>query len=248
MTASEFVNSIGNFGALSATEQIKRFGWFLAFHCGKANFTGADITKCFDQSKLPRPSSISPFLKSLAQQKPPFLRRRGHSYDLTRHAHDTFDSALGQRPSTIAVQDLLRALPEHLPVECERVYLEEALICFQNRALRAAIVMTWNLAYDHLCNVLLSKHLAAFNLQLPKSFPRAEISVVTNRDDFETLKESQVLQVAKSANLISGSVYKILKEKLDRRNIAAHPSGVSISQVGAEDFILDLVNNVVLKF
>jgi hypothetical protein len=45
-------------------------------------------------------------------------------------------------------------------------------------------------------------------------------------DDFQELKQSQVLQVCKSANIISGSIHKILKEKLERRNIAAHPSGV----------------------
>jgi hypothetical protein len=56
-----------------------------------------------------------------------------------------------------------------------------------------------------------------------------------------------VLQVAKSANIISGSVHKILKEKLDRRNIAAHPSNVTVSKLTAEDVILDLVQNVVLK-
>ena len=59
-------------------------------------------------------------------------------------------------------------------------------------------------------------------------------------------KESQVLQVAKSSNLISPNLHKIMKEKLDRRNIAAHPSGVEISQLTAEEFIRDLVVNVVL--
>ena len=110
--------------------------------------------------------------------------------------------------------------------------------------------MVWNLAYDHLCKIVMNdaQHLAAFNTQLPRSFPKADISSINNRDDFEALKESQVLQVAKSANIISGSVHKILKEKLDRRNIAAHPSNVTVSRLTAEDFILDLIQNVVLKF
>jgi hypothetical protein len=57
----------------------------------------------------------------------------------------------------------------------------------------------------------------------------------------------QILQVCKSANIITGSLHKILKEKLDRRNVAAHPSQVVVSQLTAEDFIKDVVENVVLS-
>jgi hypothetical protein len=67
-------------------------------------------------------------------------------------------------------------------------------------------------------------------------------------DDFgDMLKESEVIRIAKSATIISNDVAKILDEKLGRRNSAAHPSGVRIEQLQAEDFIDDLVKNVVLK-
>jgi hypothetical protein len=39
----------------------------------------------------------------------------------------------------------------------------------------------------------------------------------------------------------------ILKEKLDRRNIAAHPANLKMLQSTAEEVIRDLVENVVLK-
>ena len=110
-------------------------------------------------------------------------------------------------------------------------------------------MICWNLAFDHLCeHVLLDAgRLAAFNTQLPKSFKKPEISSVSKRDDFTELKESQVLQVCNSSNIISGSLHKVMKEKLERRNIAAHASGVTTSQPTAEEFIKDLVENVVLK-
>ncbi len=249
MTAMEFVESITGFSSLTYVEQIKRFCWHLSVQRQKIRFTGADVTSCFDDTSCPKPSSISPFLTSLASQKPPFLLRRSGSYELSRHAREQFDSVLGKRSTTIAVDKLLQDLPGKLAAEVDKIYLEEALTCFRHGAFRAAVVMTWNLAYDHLCAVILNKsqHLADFNVQLPKSFPKADILAIKSRDDFEVLKESQVLQVAKSANIISGSVHKILKEKLDRRNIAAHPSGVQISRLTAEDVILDLVQNVVFK-
>ena len=46
---------------------------------------------------------------------------------------------------------------------------------------------------------------------------------------------------------ITGNTKKILTDKLARRNLAAHPSLVEITQYQAEDAISDLVNNVILK-
>ena len=248
MTPLEFVESVPEFSRLNYVEQVKRFCWHLAMQAQKAKFTGADVAACFDDTGCPRPSSVSPFLASLADQR--FLIKRNGSFELTRKAREQFDSVLGKRDTTIAVDKLLQELPGKLSIEAEQVYLEEALTCFRHSAFRAAIVMVWNLAYDHLCKVIINRpqYLSDFNTQLPKSFPKADILAINVRDDFEALKESQVLQVAKSANIISGSVHKILKEKLDRRNIAAHPSNVAVSRLTAEDFILDLVQNVVLKF
>lgn len=246
MTPSEFSDSIPNFGKLSFVEQIKRFAWYLTCRLGKATFTGTDISKCFVDGNLPKPSAVSPFLNSLVNQKKPFLVRKGTAYSLSRLGREQFDKTLSTRDATIAVDKLLSELPAKLHNASERIYLEEALKCFRVCAYRASIVMAWNLAYDHLCALLLVKHLAAFNLQLPKSFPKADVSCIAVRDDLMMLKESQVLQISKSANIISANLHKIMKEKLDRRNIAAHPSGVEISQLTAEDFIRDLVVNVVL--
>ena len=102
------------------------------------------------------------------------------------------------------------------------------------------------LAYDHICELVLAKHLPDFNVQLPKNYPKADISAINKREDFEFLKESQVLQVCASANIISGNVHKIAKEKLVRRNIAAHPSVIVTTTATAEEFIRDLVENVIL--
>jgi len=42
-------------------------------------------------------------------------------------------------------------------------------------------------------------------------------------------------------------MWQILSEKLTRRNMYAHPSGVTAPQTYAEGFIIDLVENVVLQ-
>ena len=125
--------------------------------------------------------------------------------------------------------------------------MDEAIVCFRNGAFRAAVVMTWNVAYDHLCQYVLTHRLSDFNAQLPLTYPKADIKSISRRDDFTELKESQVLQVCRSSNIISGSVHSVAKEKLVRRNIAAHPSGVSTLPETAEEFIKDIIENFVLK-
>jgi hypothetical protein len=65
-------------------------------------------------------------------------------------------------------------------------------------------------------------------------------------DDFSSLKEFVVIDICKRENIINHNVAKILFEKLDKRNAAAHPSTVKIGQLQAENFIDELVKNVVL--
>jgi len=130
-------------------------------------------------------------------------------------------------------------------------HFDEALKCFEVGAFRAAIVMTWNLAYHHFCDFILTKRLSDFNARWPAVFQGHHskgAKAIAKMDDFgDLLKESEVIRIAKSASIISNDVARILDDKLGRRNSAAHPSGVKIEQLQAEEFIDDLVKNVVLK-
>ena len=110
--------------------------------------------------------------------------------------------------------------------------------------------MVWNLAYDHLLTWLTAdaKRLADFNANIPvPSGGKRPAAVIGRRDDFEDLRERQVLDIASKANLITDGVKKVLVMGLDRRNLAAHPSGIDIAQPTADDMIHSLVTNVVLK-
>ncbi len=247
MELRELVGQIDSFPRWTHADKIRFFAWFLHYHRGLETFAPGDLTKCFRDLHLQEPASVQPFLTAMAKRKPKEILKRNGGYSLERRIRDEFNQKYGKRAATVAVDKLLSDLPQLIPNLAERAYLDEALMCFRYAAFRAAIVMAWNPAYDHLCESVMAKHLADFNNQLPRSFPRADISAVSKRDDFAELKEHQVLQVCRSANIISGSLHKVLKEKLDRRNVAAHPSGVATSRLTAEEFIKDLIDNVVLK-
>jgi hypothetical protein len=200
---------------------------------------------CTTSSPLRSMFSVS---SVMFKRKPPeALGSLSKGFRLEKRVRDALDARFGQRPTAVYVDKLLAGLPDRIPNVNQKGYLVEALVCFRTAAFRAAIVMTWNLAYDHICELEIAKHLPDFNVQLPKSFPKADILVINKREDFELLKESQVLQVCKSANIISDNVHKIAKEKLVRRNIAAHPSAIVTTPATAEEFIRDLVENVVLQ-
>lgn len=240
------VATIQDFHGWNHVKKIKLFAWFLHSQ-GKEQFSSTDIRLIYEKLYADKPANITSLLDQLSEKNPKELLKDSRGYSLVGRLRDEMGRKYSTRPTAAYVSTLLRELPARLPNLAERTYLDEALACFNAGAFRASIVMCWNLAYDHLCEFVLTKHPADFNTQLPKSFPKADISVVGKKDDFQELKESQVLQVCKSANIISGSLHKILKEKLDRRNIAAHPSGVVVAQPTAEEFIKDLIENVVLK-
>lgn len=245
----ELVEPIENFSNWSDADKIRFFAWYLHSKVGKDRFITADIRNCYEQLNLNKPSDINPYLFSMSKRKPPEILRNKSGYCLERRIRDIYEEKYGKRLATIKVDQILSELPLKISNPSEKIFLEEAINCHRFKAFRAAIVMTWNLVYDHFCNYIFDNPniLNEFNVQLPKSFPKARISVIVKKEDFGELKESEVLQISRSSNIISNDLNKVMKEKLDKRNIAAHPSSVLIYPHTAEEFIIDILNNVFLK-
>lgn len=214
------------------------------------HFQPADIAKCYDKLHIAPPSGFGGYFTNLLRPGKGLLKDRS-GYRLEHGVRTEFDAQHGTREITIQVTDLLLKLPERIPDLAERTYLTEALICFKHKAFRAAIVMTWNLAYHHLCDHILKKHQDEFNKRWIVVYPghhRKGTKAIASMDDFaDHLKESEVIEICNSADIITKDVYKILGGKLGRRNSAAHPSTVVIEQLQAEEFIDDVIKNVVLK-
>jgi hypothetical protein len=159
------------------------------------------------------------------------------------------DKLYGVHHSVVAVDKILTDLPAKVPNISERDFLQEALTCYRSKAFRACIVMTWNLAYAHLLDWILSnpKRLSDFNTAIVKRYPKKIGLSVSTYDGFlDELKEREVIEICNCGGLINSNIFKILRDKLDRRNIAAHPSAVVVVQHQADDTVSELVNNVVL--
>ncbi|MDK1388874.1 hypothetical protein QN224_26080, partial [Sinorhizobium sp. 8-89] len=154
----------------------------------------------------------------------------------------------GVHQSVIHVSRLLSDLPDKVPDIAERTFLREALSCYRAEAFRACVVMTWNLAFDHMLRWILAdpQRLADFNTAIGRRFPKKAGLVVSAIEHFEELKESETIDICQNASLFSKNTAEILREKLKKRNMAAHPSQVAILQAQADDVVTDLVNNVLL--
>ena len=118
--------------------------------------------------------------------------------------------------------------------------LTEALICFRNKAFRASIVMTWNLTFFHLCTNVLKHKRAEFNAEYPVRYAgihkKAKAPVIAKIEDFSSdLKESEMIEQ-----------FNALDRQIGRRNSSADPSTTVITYLQAEEFIHDLIENVVL--
>jgi hypothetical protein len=248
MRLSDLISQIAGFNSLKPRDKIRLFAWFLHRYRNIGVFDNASIRECFREIDEV-PVDVSVYMPRMASKKPPDLIRVRGGYKLEGKVRRLFDQRYGEHQSVVAVKKLLADLPSKIPNLDKRAFLSEAIDCYRVKAYRAAIVMAWNLAFDHLVEWIVSDshRIAQFNSAIPRRFPKMTSICVSTRADFEEIKESEVIEICNTAKLVSRNVIAILKEKLGRRNRAAHPSGEAITQAQADDVITDLVNNVVLN-
>jgi hypothetical protein len=252
MELHEFVGAVQNFGSLSHQEKIIHFGWYLHVRKNQERFTQPDIRSCFDACNMGCPN-LSQEFKRLVEKRPKVLLPDSSGYRLENTMRQKLADKYEEHETTIAVSQLLRDLLGKVSDEAERHFLSEAIKCYHHKAFRAAVIMAWNLAYDHLLRWILNDpaRLSAFNAHILARVgqKRGNGLVMANREDFEDFKEREVLDIIGLASLFSShSVKKIIEIQLTKRNLAAHPSLVVIEGPQADDSISSLVNNVVLTF
>ena len=248
MKLADLINQVSDFEASPAREKIGLLAWFLHTHRAQETFDAADIKACFNELHI-RQINIAMNLTRMSERTPPDLLKSRKGYKLTRTRRLELDANHGFHNSIVQVSKLLADLPGKVPDLTEKHFLTEAIKCYRVEAYRACVVMTWNLAYSHLLEWILQRpqRISDFNDTVSKRFPKKGGITIRTYDDFlEELKETEVIDICKTAGLLNSNVIRILKEKLGRRNTAAHPASVVVIQSQADDAVTDLVNNVVL--
>lgn len=250
MELSEFTALVPDFSKLSQTDQIMHFAWFLHAERKKDVIDQVSIRGCFKERHMDEPN-LSLLFKRLIDRRPKVVLAASSGFKLEGKIREQFDRKYGQHESTIAISQMLKELPGKVSDEAERLFLSEAIKSYHVKAFRAAIVMAWNLGYDHLLNWVLAdaKRLADFNSKISGRVGQKKGAglVIGKREDFEELKEQEVLDICGGAGLFASSnTKKLLEIQLTKRNLAAHPSLLNIDGPQADDTISSLVRNVVL--
>jgi hypothetical protein len=246
MTLTEFIDTVPSFHTMSGVDRITHLGWFLHSALGRESFSATELRNCFKEIHVEAPD-LSVYLRRMAEKKPPQLIKDKGGYRLEGRVRRSLEAKFGHHPAKRAVSRLLQDLPNRLGSVPERVFLQETIDCYRVNAYRATIVMAWNLAFNHLRSWILADvdRLAHFNAAVVTRYPKKAIPV-EKLDDFQELTEAEVVEVCRTGRLLAKDVVEVLREKLKRRNSAAHPSIVSFTQAQADDAITDLVNNVIL--
>jgi hypothetical protein len=245
-----FALQIPDFSSRSAADLIDHFVYFITVLEKESVATAAGVERCFEVLRIPKYSNIPTYLSRHSKRGGTCkFVKAANGYQLSRNVQLEIQKTLHSGPAKIETSHLLRGLVPRLSDPLERQFLQEVIDCYEIGARRASIVMTWLLTINHLCTYIHSNALPAFNAVLSKNTDkRVKISSVSNFDDFSDIPESKLIEFARSANIISNDVRKILDTKLGIRNTSAHPSAIFISEVKATDFIIDLIENVILKY
>jgi hypothetical protein len=231
---------------LKAVDQVRHLAWFVHTSRGAERVSAADLRDCYKDLHL-EPPNLNRYLGYLSDGKTKSFIKDRKGYRLEGKARSVLNLILSDQDETIIVKSLLINLVEKITDENEKVFLEETLRCYGANAFRAAIVMGWNLGYHHFITWIFKESIRVtqFNNSIAIKFPKSSITIA-KFDDFSEIKEFDVIEICRHAKLIDKNLGELLKEKLKKRNSAAHPSKIVITQAQADDVITDLVNNIVV--
>jgi hypothetical protein len=243
----QFIAGASGFADWGHADKIRMFAWLQHHLRKKDRFSTSDINWCYNALSF-KPSNTSQFLIEM-EGRGELLQDRNGYYGEGKFVAK-YDQKYGVHDITLDIRQKVKDVMALVPGIEEQDFMKEAEICLRHDAGRATIIMVWCVGFYHLCQFILKHHLATFNAGFPKHYPGlhkdAKVKVMNTYDDFSTLKEFVVIDICKRENIVNQNVAKILFEKLDKRNSAAHPSTVKIGQLQAENFIDELVKNVIL--
>jgi hypothetical protein len=242
---NKFVERLDGFSTWSTKMQVDYIVYFLTHHQGNESATVSDIEQCFELLDLSKYGRLAVYLSEETKRGRYIKSTKG--YRLQRGVLEIVHSQYESEPKIVHVSQQLMDLLPAITEPSEKQFLNEALNCYRVESYRGAVVMMWILTIDHLQRFVYANHLNDFNVAIA-AHPDKKMKQIVSYDDFNDLKEHRFIELLRGSGIVSNDVRKILDEKLGVRNSAGHPSGVKISGHKATEFMIDLIENVLLKY
>jgi hypothetical protein len=149
----------------------------------------------------------------------------------------------------------LRSYLANITNEQRRIFLDEAIRCFDAKAHRAAVVLSWVGAVHILQEYVVAHHRTAFNragveraakyASAGKPFNFVPIKTIK---DFGTIAEIDFLQICQDAGVLHKAEKQVLEERLNLRNQCGHPNPLIVAEHTVAHHIEVLMLNVYSKY
>ena len=140
----------------------------------------------------------------------------------------------------------LRGLLPKVKDEATRLFVEEAVQCYELELYRSAVVMAWLAAVHVLKYEVHQRHLAAFNAEAARVDAKWKPAKTT--DDIGRMNEADFLDRLTAISLIGKNVKEELQKCLKLRNGCGHPSTLRIGPNAVASHIEILLLNVFHPF
>ncbi|MDO9473435.1 MAG: hypothetical protein Q7J28_10305 [Caulobacter sp.] len=145
-------------------------------------------------------------------------------------------------PAATQVAIDLRAHLASISDKDTRVFVEEAIRCYEAKLFRSAIVMSWLAAVDVLKKWIVNNHLAAFNTEARRVDSKWKDA--KNSDEFGVMKEVDFLNRLVGISQLGKNPKQRLDQALTLRNGCGHPNSLKVGQNEAAAHIEALLKNV----
>ena len=149
-------------------------------------------------------------------------------------------------PAAVQVATDLRAELSKISNDDTRLFVEEAIKCYEAELYRSAIVMSWLAAVDVLHRFVHQKYLVEFNAEVKRVDSRWRDAKTT--DDLGRIADADFLDRIATISVVGKNVKKELKDCLDRRNGCGHPNSLRVGANTAAHHIEILLLNIFKVF
>jgi hypothetical protein len=215
---------------------------------GVGGMTAAEIKSALVQSKIPNAKKMN--VNAVLGTSNPFVHIPGGKengafvWELTDSGEKYVRSVVDIPARSAALQDVatLQSLVGKIKDDIVRGFIEEAVLCLQADALRAAIVFLWSGAIRILHEAALAKGEAAVNAAILKQDPKAR--QVKKIEDFAWVKDRTFLDACTDIGILDKGQKDTMVEALNLRNKCGHPTKYRPGANKARSFIEDVVGIV----
>ena len=141
----------------------------------------------------------------------------------------------------------LRSKLDKILDEQTRNFVDEAIRCFEIKAFRAAVVLTWVGAVSVLQSYVVKNCLAQFNAEALRRNPKWKLA--QNADQLGRMQESEFLDVLEAIAVLGNNVKQELQNLcLKLRNGCGHPNSMLVEEHRVASHIEMLALNVFARF